>query len=179
MFLGCFWIGWNETITLANTTICIDNQKEIGIAGGLGASIRAAICAILVAIYTTILNNRIAETTSTIVPPALIEAGLPPESVNDFISVVSTSGTIASGDAYEGVQGITDHIITVGVRAFKVANVDAYRTVYLSTIAFTGVAIILTFFAPNTEQWMQNHIAATLNQGELPDSKSNTSSRVA
>lgn len=165
LFLGCFFIGWNESITLANTTICVRNQSEIGIAGGLGAAIRAAICAVLVAIYTTVLNNRLEQTTSE-VPPALIDAGLPSGSVSDFMSVLASVGTAAPDSAYAGVQGITGKIIDVGVRAYKVANADAYRTVYLSTIAFSGLAIILTFFAPNTEEYMTDNVAATLNREE-------------
>lgn len=164
MFLGCFWIGWNESVCLANTTICLSDQREIGIAGGLGASIRAAICAVLVAVYTTILSNRMTETTATRVPPALVKAGLPESSVADFLGVVSTAGVLAPSDAYASVQGVSDSIINVGVRAYKLANVDAFRTVYLSTIAFSGLAIILTFWAPNTEEYMSDNVAATLGQ---------------
>lgn len=167
MFLGCFWIGWNESICLANTTICLSDQREIGIAGGLGASIRAAICAVLVAVYTTIFSNRLTQTTATHVPPALINAGLPEDSVADFLGVVGTAGVIAPSDAYASVQGISDSIIEAGVKAYKLANVDAFRTVYLSTIAFSGIAIILTFWAPNTEEYMTDRVAATLGQEDM------------
>lgn len=166
MVLGCFWIGWNETIALANTTICVKDQKDIGIAGGLGASIRAAICAVLVAVYTTILNNRLSQTIAERVPSALAEAGLPTDSIPGFLSVVTTSGVLAPLRAYEGVHGITDGIVQVGVRAYQVANADAYRTVYLSTIAFSAIAVILTFLAPNTEKYMTDHVVATLNREE-------------
>lgn len=168
MFLGCFWIGWNESICLANTTICLADQREIGIAGGLGASIRAAICAVLVAVYTTILSNRLTETTSSRVPPALVNAGLPSDSVADFLGIVSTAGVVAPSDAYASVQGISDSIIDVGVRAYKLANVDAF-----STIAFSGVAIILTFWAPNTEEYMTDNVAATLGQEDVAQEKGN------
>lgn len=65
-----------------NTTICLKDQRDIGIEeeGGWGprqgASIRAAICAMLVAVCN-ILNNRLTQTTATVVPPALLKAGLP------------------------------------------------------------------------------------------------------
>jgi len=166
MFLACFFIGWNESVCLANTTICVEDQKEIGVAGGLGASIRAAICSVLLAVYTTILSNRAAKTIPSQVPPALIEAGLPEGSVADFLGIIATAGTNAGADSYTGVKGITARIVAVGIRAYKVANADAYRTVYLSTIAFSGLAVFLTFFAPNTEEYMTDHVAATLNQKE-------------
>lgn len=39
---------------------------------------------------------------------------------------------------------------------------EAYKTVYLSTIASSGLAIVLTFFAKNAEDYMTNRVAATL-----------------
>lgn len=164
MYLGCFFIGWNETICLANTTICLDDQRDIGIAGGLGSSMRAAICAVLVAVYTTILTNRLTHTVATEVPPALAKAGLPASSIADFLTTLAGVGTAAPISSYAGVKGVTASILATGVRAYKVANAQAYETVYLSTIAFSGLAILLAFFAPNTERWMVNNVAATLAQ---------------
>ncbi|KAK7402452.1 hypothetical protein QQX98_011779 [Neonectria punicea] len=159
IFLGCFWIGWNESICLSNATICVHDQREIGVAGGMAGSIRAAICAILVAVYTTTLTNRLGTTIPKRVPPAVIEAGLPPSSVEAFMAAVAAGTT----DAFQSVPGITDQIIATGVRAYKFANYDAFRTVYLTTIAFSGVAVVLTFFAPNTEKFMTGKVVATLN----------------
>ncbi|KAL1895421.1 hypothetical protein Sste5346_005227 [Sporothrix stenoceras] len=156
--VGCFFIGWNESVCLANATICVRNQREIGVAGGMAGSIRAAICAVLVAVYSTVLTNRLTETVSTEVPPALINAGLPQSSVADFLAAVA----VGTAEAFAAVPGITANIIAVGTQAYKVANSDAYRTVYLSTIAFSGIALILTWFAPNTEKYMSAKIVATL-----------------
>ena len=83
-----------------------------------------------------------------------------------FLAILSTTGTAATEDAFAGVEGVTSGIIAAGVRAYKVANADAYRTVYLSTIAFSAVAIALTFFAPNTEEYMTGDVAATLDHDE-------------
>lgn len=159
VFIGCFWIGWNESICLSNATICVHDQREIGVAGGMAGSIRAAICAILVAIYTTTLTNRLTTTVPERVPPAVINAGLPSSSVEAFIAAISLGKT----DALEAIPGINSDIIAVGIKAYKLANSDAFRTVYLTTIAFSGVAVILTFFAPNTEKFMTNKVVATLN----------------
>ena len=155
IFLGCFWIGWNESVCLTNATICVHDQREIGVAGGMAGSIRAAICAVVVAVYTTTLTNRLGTTIPARVPPAVIGAGLPEASVPGFI------GALTTGD-FSSVEGVTEQIIAVGVRAYKWANAEAYRTVYLTTIAFTGVAVILTFFAPNTEKYMTGQVVATL-----------------
>jgi hypothetical protein len=160
IFLGCCFIGWNESVCLTNTTILVQNQQEIGIAGGAAGSLRSVISAVLTAIYVSVFTNRITETISTEVPAALVAAGLPKSSIPGFLAAF-TSGTAETLGAVPGING---SIITAGTRAYKVASADAYRTVYLVTIAFSGLGVLLTWFAPNTEKYMTSNIAATLHQ---------------
>lgn len=141
------------------------DQKEIGIAGGIAGSIRSAICGVVVAVYTTVLTNRLGQTVGGEMPPALMDAGLPASSVADFIAAIGAGAT----DALAAIPGITDRIIALGLAAYKQANADAYRTVYLTTLAFSGVAICLTWWAPNTEKYMTSHVAATLNREQVSD----------
>ncbi|KAB5531436.1 fungal trichothecene efflux pump [Coniochaeta sp. 2T2.1] len=163
--IGLFFTGWNESVCLANTTICVTDQQLIGTAGGLAGSMRSGICAIIVAIYTTVLTNRMGQTIPAQVPPALVDAGLPASSVADFI------GAIGGGGALDAIPGITDKIIEIGTAAYKQASADAYRTVYLSTLAFSGIAIILTYWAPNTNKYMTDNIAATLHREDVSDNE--------
>jgi len=141
----------------------VHDQRQIGVAGGVAGSMRSGICAVLVAVYVSILTNRLTTTISTQVPAALVGAGLPATSVPGFLAAI-TSG---KAEAFQSVPGISQGIVAVGLRAYKVANADAYRTVYLSTLAFSGIAVILTFFAPNTDDLMSGKVAATLHgEGE-------------
>ncbi|KIV98822.1 uncharacterized protein PV09_09435 [Verruconis gallopava] len=158
IYIGCVFIGWNESICLSNAAILVHDQREIGVAGGLAGSVRSIISSVLQAVYVSILTNRLESTIPAEVPPALIKAGLPASSVADFIKAI-TSGTAT---AFASVPGATSDIIAVGLRAYKQANADAYRTVYLSTIAFSAVAVILTWWAPNTDHLMTGKVAATL-----------------
>jgi hypothetical protein len=158
IFMGCFFIGWNETVCLANATIMLHDQQEIGVAGGVAGAIRGAISAISLSVYTAVLTNRLTTTVATRVPTALTGAGLPASSVEGFIAAIS----VGTPQAFSQVPGVTDRIIAVGVRAYQVANAEAYRTVYLSTIAFSGLGLILTLFAKNTEKLMLDSVAATL-----------------
>ena len=164
--MGCFFIGWNETICLANATIILHDQQEIGVAGGVAGAIRGAISAISLCVYTSVLTNRLTATISTEVPAALIKAGLPASSVADFLAAIS----VGTPSAFSAVKGINTGIITVGLRSYKEANAHAFRDVYLSTIAFSGLGFILTFFAANTEKLMLSSVAATLH-GEAVDDK--------
>lgn len=131
------------------------DQRQIGIAGGMAGSIRAAICGVLTAVYTVILSNRLSDNIPNYVPEAVIEASLPESSVADFIAGL-TAGS------FEGIRGVTDSVIAAGVRAHQLANAKAFETVYLSTIAFSVIAIVLTWWAPNTEKYMDEKVVATL-----------------
>ena len=147
VFIGVFFTGWNECIAITTITVALKDQNDIGAAGGVAGGIRMGISAILSAVYTTILNSRLEETIPTQMPPALVSAGLPASSVTDFITAL-TSG---SATALASVEGITPGIIAAGEMAYKVASSDAYRTVFLSTIAINGIGIVLTFFVPNPD----------------------------
>jgi hypothetical protein len=158
IYIGCVFIGWNESICLSNAAILVHDQREIGIAGGLAGSVRSIISSILQAVYISIFTNRLEATIPNEVPSALINAGLPASSVAGFLQAI-TAGT---SDAFNAVPGASSSIIAVGLSAYKQANADAYRTVYLSTIAFSAVAVILTWWAPNTDHLMTGKVAATL-----------------
>lgn len=168
IFLGCMFIGWNESICLANSVILVKDQSEIGIAGGTAGSVRAAIGAILIAVYSTIMTNRLGETIPAQVPPALISAGLPASSVPAYLQALQLGA-----DAIAAVPGITSQIMVIGYRAYQEASADAFRTVYLATIAFSAASVVLTWWAPNTDDLMTEKVAATLNhegqQGEMQE----------
>jgi hypothetical protein len=137
---------------------------DVGVAGGTAGTVRAGLCAVLTAIYVTVMTNRLTAETSSQVPAAITSAGLPATSIVDFMTAL-TSG---SADALQAVPGISAEIIAAGSAAYKQANADAYRTVYLTTIAFTGVAVILSYWAPDTEKYLNSGVAATLRGGGLP-----------
>jgi hypothetical protein len=168
IYMGCFFIGWNETICLANATIILHDQQEIGVAGGVAGSIRGAVSAICLSVYISVLTNRLTETIAATVPGALVGAGLPSSSVVDYFQAI----TVGTPSAFAAVPGINPHIIAVGTRAYQVASANAYRTVYLSTIAFSILGLILTAFATNTDSLMLNSVAATLH-GEATGSAKN------
>jgi hypothetical protein len=174
IYLGCVFIGWNESICLTNTTVLIRNQQEIGIAGGTAGCIRSIISAILEAVYISIFTNRLTKTVVNDVPPALINAGLPASSVVGFMEALTL------GTSFSNVAGVTNAIIAAGGKAYKVANAEAYRTVYLSTIAFSCTGILLSWFAPNTDEYMSSKVAATLHHvGQEDDLVSKESATMA
>jgi hypothetical protein len=174
--LGSMALGFTDSVGLAMAGIAIENQQDIGSAVGVAGSIRNTISTIGVAIYSVrttwrdssavinisqvILTNRLGETIPKEVPPALIKAGLPSSSVAAFLSAY----IIGTETAFSAVEGLTPQILATGTSAYKKASADAYRTVFLSTIAFSCVAIICAFFTANGQKMMTNDVAATLHQ---------------
>lgn len=158
LFVACTLLGWTESVCLTLLTITIDDQQEVGAAGGIGASIRSATATICATVYSVILSSRLRETIPAQVPKAAIAAGLPSSSATNLLEAFS----VGSPTAFAAVKGITPKILATATAAYKTASNDAYRTVFLSTIAFSGLAVILSFFAPNVDDRMTGDIAATL-----------------
>ncbi|KIW03535.1 uncharacterized protein PV09_05296 [Verruconis gallopava] len=157
IIISSFFIGWNESVCLSNSGIELLDQREIGTAIGAAGSIRSAISSVSSAVYVSVLTNRLAKTIPTEVPPAVIAAGLPASSVPAFLSGF-TSGSFAD------VPGLTNSILAVGTQAYKVASAHAYSTVFYTSIAFTGIAVCLSVFAPNVDDKMDGKIAVTLHE---------------
>ncbi len=83
-----------------------------------------------------------------------------------------TSGSFA------GVPGITDTIVAAGAGAYKIANSQSYQTVFLTTLAFTGLAIGLSFFSPNVDDKMTNDVAAALHVSGVQTANEESEKRV-
>ena len=158
VFCACFAVGYNEAIATGQTIINLTDHQEIGGAGGVAGSTRSTISSIAEAVYLVVLSNRLGKTIPAVVVPAVLKAGLPATSVKAYFTAV-TAGT---AKALEAVPGISPNIMAAGANAYKYAYTDAYSTVFLTTIAFSAIAIVTACFTPNMDHLMTNDLAATL-----------------
>jgi hypothetical protein len=158
IFLANVFTGLVELIGISNVTILIDSQDNIGLAGGLSATFRLVASSIATVVYVTVLENRLQQTIPALVPEALTAAGLPTDRVEAFLQALG-SGSVT---ALRNIPEATGQIIQTGMRVYKEANVEAYRTVYLVTIAFSVIGIAAACFTPNTEKSMSYDVAVTL-----------------
>lgn len=158
LLFGTLLIGINECVTSAAATICLKDQREIGTAIGIGGSLRSFVSTLCSTVYTVVLSNRLAQTIPSQVPRALVNAGLPADSTTAFLTAYA-NGTQA---AFDQVPGINPTIQATGTRAYRYATSDAFKTVFLTTIAFSGVGVILTFFAPDIDKLLTGEVALTL-----------------
>ena len=106
--------------------------------------------------YSVILSNRLAVTVAARVPAAVTTAGLPTSSVASFISAFAVGEA-----AFAQVPGVTPDILAIGSNAYQYANADAFRTVFFSNIAFSGVAIICSLCKAglHIKRWLPRTLA--------------------
>jgi hypothetical protein len=164
---GSFFIGWTESLAIAAITLTTQNQSELGSAGGIGGSIRFLITSISTTVYNVVLSNRQAEEIPSKVTSAVVANGLPMSSVSSFIKALALGPR-----AFADIPGISPNIISAGSRAYKEANANSFRTVFLTTIAFSAVALITTLFLPNFDALMSDKIATTLGKEKTKEAKS-------
>lgn len=110
------------------------------------------------AIYVAILDNRIAVNLPTDVADAVIPAGLPSSSLVAFLEALSST----DADALTSVPGVTPSIIAIGLNAVKTAYSESFRTVFLASIAFGGLAVVAALFSVNVDKELNNAVAAKL-----------------
>jgi hypothetical protein len=161
MAFGTFFIGWAESLAISIVTLAATDQAHLGSASGVAGSIRFLICSVSASIYNVILSNRLAQTIPAQVPRAVIAAGLPSSSVAAFIGAFSVGAS-----AFAKIEGLTPEILAIGTRAYQDASADAYRTVFLSTIAFSAVAIVCTLLLPDADKLLTGRVATTLHDGK-------------
>ncbi|CAG8898848.1 unnamed protein product [Penicillium egyptiacum] len=164
---GNLVIGMADGIGLPMTTFPIKNQEALGTAGGLSGCIRLAGTSVAVAMYNTILNNRLLQTVPAAVAPVALSAGVP----ESFIPQLITNLTRGNLGALKGgtVPGLTAGGIPLIEAAYRLGNSQAYSTVFLSTLGFGGVALILCFFIGGVDESNGEYVAALIQHGDGSD----------
>jgi hypothetical protein len=151
-------MGYVADIALSNAIITITDQREIGAAGGAAASVRTAVAGTCQAVYNVILANRRATTVPAAVIPAVLRAGLPQTSVAPILAALS----LKTPAAWAAVKGLTPEIRAIAVSSYQAGLRQAFETVWLASLAFTGLGVCLSFLAPNTGQFLTGKVAVSL-----------------
>jgi hypothetical protein len=89
------------------------------------------------------------------VAPAALSAGLPSANLPALFAAIA-AGTPT---ALEAVPGIDPAIIEAVGAAVKVAYSQAFKTVYLTSIAFGGISIIAALFITSIDEFMTDYVA--------------------
>ncbi|KAH8650071.1 fungal trichothecene efflux pump [Xylariales sp. PMI_506] len=148
--LGPFFVGFIELASLALAPLFC-KPSDIGLASGLLASIRSAGGSIAVAVYSTILSNRLATTVPDNIGPVAIAAGLPANEVSS-LATAAISGKLAS------FPGITTAIESAVQAVLPTAYSQAFQTVYLASFGFGGIALVGCLFCQDAKKHLTNKV---------------------
>lgn len=150
---GAFAIGIVESVSITTSTFPLRSQEEIGQGGGLSGSLREFVSAIAVAIYTSTLGNRLIQTIPNHVDPVALKMGLPEN------SLATLAQALQGKVSYASVIGLTPSIKEAVQEPYRLAFVDASKTVFLVSLAFSGTALILSFFTTENDESTQDYVA--------------------
>lgn len=153
--LGPFMVGFIELASLALAPLFCAAQ-DIGLASGLLASIRSAGGSIAVAVYTTILNNRLTTTIPGKVIPAAEEAGLSSSRMSELLAAVKTRDFSAFPDA------VGDAVNA----ALPYAYAQAFKTVYLASLGFGAIAIVGCVFSKDAKKHLTSKVERKMHDGK-------------
>ncbi|KAF2650884.1 MFS general substrate transporter [Lophiostoma macrostomum CBS 122681] len=159
IMIATTFIGWNEALVLPICTIAIRDQEEIGTAAGIAGSSRSTISTVASTVYSIVLGVRVKSTLTTQIPAAMVAAGLPASSIADYMTAIAAGGTKKLLDT---VPGLTPEILADGANAYRHAYADAYKTIFLVSLAFGGLGILVSFFIPDIDALMGDRVATTL-----------------
>lgn len=116
-----------------------------------------------VSIYVCIFTNKLTTNLPAEIVPAVTSAGLPTTSGPDLFAAI-TNGTAA---ALQAVPGMNADILGALDSATKVAYSNAFKIVYLSSLAFAGLAIIAAFFVVDVDHYMTNYVNKTIHKPKV------------
>jgi hypothetical protein len=132
--IGPFAVGFIELAAMSLAPLFC-KPEDIGFASGMLASIRSACGSIAVAVYTTILTNRLTSTLTSDVGPAAVSAGLPESQVPALVAAIK-------GSTWAKFPGLTDSIRDAVQGQIPFAYAAAFKTVYLASLGFGFLAIV-------------------------------------
>ncbi|KAJ9133363.1 Fungal trichothecene efflux pump [Coniochaeta hoffmannii] len=148
--VGPFFVGCIELLSMAVAPLFL-KPADIGLASGLLASIRSAGGSVAVAVYSTILTNRLATTLPANIGPVAIAAGLPADKV-PALAAAAKAGKLAS------FPGITDAITKAVAGVLPTAYSQAFQTVYLASLGFGGIAIVGCMFSKDARSLLTDRV---------------------
>lgn len=155
---GACCIGAGEGVAMAMTTFPLRSQEEIGTAGGIAGAIRLTGSSIAVAMYSTILSNRLSVTIPSQVTPIMTDAGLSASSMETVLTTLLNNAPFNENTA----PGLTNITVQLIESANRVASAQAYRTVFLSTLGFGAVALVVCWFTGGVDESQGNYVATSI-----------------
>ncbi|CAK7232396.1 hypothetical protein SBRCBS47491_008255 [Sporothrix bragantina] len=153
-FLGPFCVGVVEVSALSLAPLFC-RPEDLGLASGLLGTIRTGGASIATAIFTSVLSTRKAETIAAAVTSAAEADGFDMANIKTLIAA-AIAGTLAK------VPGITPELTASIKDALPGAYAAAFKTVYLVSLAFGGLAVAASLLTKNAAPLLTKTVSRKL-----------------
>ena len=152
-----FFSGWLDIVTSVANGL-VNEPGDLGLANGFLGSMKQLVGTISVSVYISILTNRYSVNFPRDVTAAAIAAGLPESSVSGLFEAIA-NGTEAALDAVSGMTPAIEEAVAQGT---KTAWASTFSTVYYSSLAFAGLAVIAACFSSDIDSYMNGYVSRRL-----------------
>ena len=125
-------------------------RHYIATATAITTSTRAVAATVFTAIYAAAYRDRITVKLPAYVAAAALKAGLPPASLKPFLGAFLTEDTAALAK----IPGLSPTVLGAAATAFKHAQADSIRVVYIIAAPFGLLAVIACFFMSSLSKSM-------------------------
>ncbi|KAF2646766.1 fungal trichothecene efflux pump [Massarina eburnea CBS 473.64] len=156
-FLAGLTIGWGEVIAAIIVQYVVSDQ-DTGVAFSVISASRTIFGSIFTAAFISVYTNKVPGYLTSIIPPAVTEAGFPESGLTDLMTAIA-SGSQASLLA---VKGMTPEILSVTNIAVSNAYSKSYAYVYYFAVALGCLAIIASACLRDFDQYLTGHVSRQL-----------------
>jgi len=164
IFLGTAGAGYVESLSLSSIALVWD-AADFGLVASVMGCLRTAAGAIATALYPSILTNQLKKYLPAYVSEAALTKGLPQASLPELFAALTTGN-------FSTVPGITQEITEAAIYAQKRAWARSSETVFLVTLAFGGVMLIASLFAPDVAVYLTDFVPRALQGTNLEEKHS-------
>lgn len=155
--LGSFAVGIIEVIAIIAAPFTVP-PEDLGLASGVLGSCRSVLGSIALAIFSSILNTKKAEEITPRIRAVAADEGLTAKSTAAIIK----AGLASLSATFIKIPGVTSANVGRFIKALQDGNVVSYHTVFYSSLAFGGVAVICAFCTKSFNEHFTNTVARRL-----------------
>lgn len=160
-------VGFNENIAFPGVTLLFD-ACDIGLAVGALASIRSLGGAVAQALYSSVLNTRLAESLASDVGPAAVRAGLPESSLPALFDAIKVG-------EYSEVPGASSQLLEVVAAGVRDSYVASFKVVFYATTPFGFLLVLFACLVPDMEKYLTGNVARRLQSKDTEKGSTTTS----
>ncbi|KAF1812828.1 MFS general substrate transporter [Eremomyces bilateralis CBS 781.70] len=161
-FLSGCGTGWVSVSLIVCIQLACDDHN-IGLASMLIGSFRAAGGTVALAIYSTVLSNKVRQVIGKHIGGAVIPMGVKREDLARFITAIS-AGDIKTALT---IPGANVEVLLAAKEASKWAYAEGFKALYITALSFAAFAFVVTLFTKDVSKNMTSHVAVRL-ENEAP-----------